>query len=263
MTDHLPHDDEEFRGLTRQQIQDRMERDDEWLKEAERLLMDFGYKYAYVGDDTMPRAKAALLDHLRARPAVEPAALDEDSPMPKHWSVTVEKDGESHLTLSHNHYCGEPDLDEALIVGAAKHLLSFVGYGLPRSTFDPDADEQQVEPAAPVAEQEPVAWLCEWDNWTQYHDAETPLPDKWDDEPPNRIAPLYTHPAEVLQDRQDAERLNWISSQDSDYFEFGVFRDGEQEGDFWILMGRNSFQGKTFREAIDRAIRGETGGSDE
>lgn len=69
MTDHLPNDDEEFVGLTRQQIADRMERDDEWLKEAERLLMDFGYKYAYVGDDTMPRAKAALLDHLRARPA--------------------------------------------------------------------------------------------------------------------------------------------------------------------------------------------------
>jgi hypothetical protein len=39
----------------------------EWLEEAERLAMDFAHCYSFVGDDTMPKAKAALLAHLRQR----------------------------------------------------------------------------------------------------------------------------------------------------------------------------------------------------
>jgi hypothetical protein len=42
----------------------------------------------------------------------------------------------------------------------------------------------------------PVAWRCDWDGkdgtgvWHQYHDAEDPLPEVWDDEVPT-ITPLY------------------------------------------------------------------------
>lgn len=42
----------------------------------------------------------------------------------------------------------------------------------------------------------PIAWRCDWDGrdgtgvWHQYHDAEDPLPEAWDDEVPV-ITPLY------------------------------------------------------------------------
>lgn len=54
---------------------------DEWMKEAERLAMDFAHVYSFVGDDTMPRAKFALLSHLRSRPVdgidTSPGRVDE------------------------------------------------------------------------------------------------------------------------------------------------------------------------------------------
>lgn len=65
--------------------------------------------------------------------------------------------------------------------------------------------------AAPV---EPVAWRCDWPptvddgdplNWRQYHDADDPLPETWDDEAP-KITPLYAAPA-VL--RGGAEPATW------------------------------------------------------
>jgi len=48
----------------------------------------------------------------------------------QHWSVTVEKDGETILTIESNCLSGKSDLtgdDEAVIRNAAEHLLSFVG----------------------------------------------------------------------------------------------------------------------------------------
>jgi len=52
---------------------------------------------------------------------------------------------------------------------------------------------------------EPVAWLCEWwDGWQQYHDATDPLPDAWDDTP-DKITPLYTHPAQPVQPAGEQE----------------------------------------------------------
>lgn len=59
-------------------------------------------------------------------------------PMGKGWSVTVQRDGREELTLHSGGYCGRRDLNEELIVGAAMHLLGFVGYGLPSSDFNPD-----------------------------------------------------------------------------------------------------------------------------
>lgn len=48
----------------------------------------------------------------------------------QHWSVTVEKDGETILTIESNCLSGKADLtgdDESVIRNAAEHLLSFVG----------------------------------------------------------------------------------------------------------------------------------------
>lgn len=69
------------------------------------------------------------------------------------WSVTVESWGEPVVTISDAALSGKSDLtaeDERLIEGCARHLLGFIGYGLPPSTFDPD--DTPTTPAAPSAE---------------------------------------------------------------------------------------------------------------
>lgn len=74
---------------------------------------------------------------------------DETPEMGEGWCVTVERWGDAVLTISDQHYSGKElaKADEALIIGAAKHLLAFVGYGLPPSTFDPEPDSvPQAEP---------------------------------------------------------------------------------------------------------------------
>ncbi len=66
--------------------------------------------------------------------------------MPQYWSVTVNVNGQDIVSIGHDWLSGSRPLgneDERTIIGAAQHLLSFVGYGLPPSDFDPDA------PAAP------------------------------------------------------------------------------------------------------------------
>lgn len=47
----------------------------------------------------------------------------------KHWTVTVERDGENVVTIGHNHLSGRDLLpgDEEAIVSAARSLLGFVG----------------------------------------------------------------------------------------------------------------------------------------
>lgn len=38
----------------------------------------------------------------------------------------------------------------------------------------------------------PAAWLCEWETWRQTHiPEEDPLPETWDDEPPEKVRTLY------------------------------------------------------------------------
>jgi hypothetical protein len=63
-----------------------------WLAEAERLAMQFAHCYAFVGDDTMPKAKAALMEHLaRAslpQPAEPAAAQGEPSKHPDFYTWT-------------------------------------------------------------------------------------------------------------------------------------------------------------------------------
>lgn len=68
------------------------------------------------------------------------ASAPETPTMGDGWCVTVERWGDKVLSISDQHYSGREldEADEALIIGAAQHLLSFVGYGLPPSRFDPD-----------------------------------------------------------------------------------------------------------------------------
>lgn len=63
--------------------------------------------------------------------------------MPPYWSVEVCADGESLVSIGENWLSGERPLeqaDERTILGAAQHLLSFIGHGLPVSNFNPDDD---------------------------------------------------------------------------------------------------------------------------
>lgn len=63
---------------------------------------------------------------------------------------------------------------------------------------------------AAVREGGPVAWLCEWENWRQYHDESDPLPKdhEWE-EKPDHITPLFaapplpTIPKETAKQRYD------------------------------------------------------------
>jgi hypothetical protein len=78
--------------------------------------------------------------------AVQPAAPPEFPGMPQYWSVGVEVDGESLVSIGFNWLSGKAGLtddDEKAILGAAQHLLSFIGYGLPPSSFDPDDGESE------------------------------------------------------------------------------------------------------------------------
>ena len=99
------------------------------------------------------KLRSALTCHPNAvRPLIEEAisalesapALDaqgEAPTMPQYWSVEVMADSETLVSIGNDWLSGTRPLeegDEQTILGAAKHLLSFIGYGLPVSTFDPD-----------------------------------------------------------------------------------------------------------------------------
>lgn len=47
--------------------------------------------------------------------------------LPKHWEVEVRSEGESEVTIGNWGYSGNPEPNEAAIIRAAEHLLSFAG----------------------------------------------------------------------------------------------------------------------------------------
>jgi hypothetical protein len=142
-----------------------------WADETLAVVREFsgydGFDDADTGVDLPAETRdclselAAAADRHRSRVAAleaERAELrplrDDLPPMGEGWSVTVESWGDPVLTISDAALSGRSDLsehDEALIVGCASHLLSFVGYGLPPTTFNPD----EAERAAVV----PAGWL--------------------------------------------------------------------------------------------------------
>ena len=139
------------------------------VEKARRYLKAMGGQRtnsAYFFDDGYPRreiaqgalATLAVLEQLAAAPtaqAAPAAAAPEYPPMPETWHVDVHVHGEKILSIGYDWLSGKGDLtesEEQAVVGMAQHLLSFVGYGLPQSGFDPDADEQA--PAAQIGDQQ-------------------------------------------------------------------------------------------------------------
>lgn len=79
------------------------------------------------------------------------APLD-NPPMPEHWGVVVRVNGDNILCIGESYLHGKRELSEAeenAVIGVAQHLLAFVGYGLPPSSFDPDADDAARTAAQP------------------------------------------------------------------------------------------------------------------
>lgn len=94
------------------------------------------------------------------RVTTEPLPAEIAPHMPPCWSVEVIADGEILISIGHDWMSGSRALeqaDEQTIIGAAQHLLSFVGYGLPPSQFDPDA-----EPARNSAGETPTEHAHRW-----------------------------------------------------------------------------------------------------
>ena len=93
----------------------------------------------------------AIIRASRGQAPAPAAVAPQNPPMPETWHVDVHVHGEKILSIGYDWLSGKGDLtesEEQAVVGMAQHLLSFVGYGLPQSGFDPDADEQA--PAAQV-----------------------------------------------------------------------------------------------------------------
>jgi hypothetical protein len=59
---------------------------------------------------------------------------------------------------------------------------------------------------AATAGLEVIATRCEWPNWSQYHDKDDPMPQEWDDKPPQEVMQLVAlADVEVLLQKKDQE----------------------------------------------------------
>ncbi len=68
----------------------------------------------------------------------------------------------------------------------------------------------------------------------------------------DRIAALEAENAEL---RKDAERINWLQRQDFDDIYFTIFHDHPNNGMYGVSIGAGWGIGKTFREALDAAMK--------
>ena len=88
--------------------------------------------------------------------AIASMAAPDTPPMPETWHVVAHVHGEPILSIGYDWLSGK-ELDEAeeqAVIGMAKHLLAFVGYGLPPSHFALDDDAPQDPPIAALAAKE-------------------------------------------------------------------------------------------------------------
>lgn len=140
------------------------------------------------------------------------SASKELASMPQYWSVAVNVDGSDIVSIGHNWLSGNRPLesnDEQTILGAAQHLLSFIGYGMPKSSFDPDDAAAPAVPA-PVARPAPFHPSASHihpeyrDGWNAALAATAPqaAPVAQLSEPPAQ--------AEIEALRTDAERYRWL-----------------------------------------------------
>jgi hypothetical protein len=63
-------------------------------------------------------------------------------------------------------------------------------------------------------------------------------------------------------DRKDAERLDWIAHQDFSELFFALVQDAPHDGEYRVEWECGTAYGKTFREAIDAAMKKENGNAD-
>ncbi len=92
-------------------------------------------------------------DHVTALHALSAAASAVAAArpaMPETWHVVAHIKGEPVLSIGYDWVSGRElaSEEEHAIVGMAQHLLSFVGYGLPPSDFNPDDAAHQAQPGA-------------------------------------------------------------------------------------------------------------------
>ena len=87
---------------------------------------------------------------LHALSAAAPAVAAARPAMPETWHVVAHIKGEPVLSIGYDWVSGRElaSEEEHAIVGMAQHLLSFVGYGLPPSDFNPDDAAHQAQPDA-------------------------------------------------------------------------------------------------------------------
>lgn len=113
--------------------------------EQEAESVSRGVKYSTA------RKAAAELRRLHALSAAAPAVAAARPAMPETWHVVAHIKGEPVLSIGYDWVSGRElaSEEEHAIVGMAQHLLSFVGYGLPPSDFNPDDDAaHQAQPGA-------------------------------------------------------------------------------------------------------------------
>jgi len=82
-----------------------------------------------------------------------------------------------------------PETIHPNVTSAAERLLQLLGIGAPQQS---EEIKRLRELPAPFMHR--VSWTQPdgESTWTQFHDADNPLPAEWDDEPPDEIIPLYT-----------------------------------------------------------------------
>lgn len=96
-------------------------------------------------------ARAKVVASLAASAGSDPVATEFPN-MPETWHVSAHVLGQPILTIGYDWLAGKGELSDAetqAVIGMAQHLLAFVGYGLPPSNFDPDADDTEATHPSP------------------------------------------------------------------------------------------------------------------
>lgn len=126
------------------QVEPALTEEEIWFIASDGMRSADGGIYQSSGIEFARAVEQAILAKLQATQAEPP----KDVSMPQYWSVDVFSDGTKIVSIGNDWLSGErqlDEIDERTIIGAAQHLLSFVGYGLPPTSFDPDAQAEPVQ----------------------------------------------------------------------------------------------------------------------
>ncbi|MXN29193.1 hypothetical protein [Delftia sp. CH05] len=109
-----------------------------------KRLMDAARRDSLTQEDRVAIGAAIARITAGAAPA---AVAPEHPPMPETWAVVASIEGQDVVCISSNALCGKGELtesEEQAVIGMARHLLAFAGYGLSPCDFDPDAEPDVV-----------------------------------------------------------------------------------------------------------------------